>query len=46
MILHLACLCGHLDIVQSLVEKGADINAKNTNAGSTPLYLACSAERF
>jgi hypothetical protein len=37
--LHLASKEGHLEIVQYLIEKGADINAKDCY-GQTALYLA------
>ena len=35
--LHLAASGGHLQVVQMLLERGADINARN-NADETPLY--------
>ena len=38
--LHAACLNGHLPIVQYLIEKGANIEAK-TNDQYTPLHFAC-----
>jgi hypothetical protein len=34
--LHYAALGGHRDIVQSLVQQGADINARDTCFGATP----------
>ena len=37
--LHHACLSGQLDIVEMLVEQGADINAQALNGG-TPLMRA------
>ena len=37
--LHLAALEGHLDVVEFLVRRGADIDAK-ANDLSTPLHLA------
>ena len=37
--LHLAAYFGQKDIVELLIDKGADINTKNNN-GSTPLHLA------
>ena len=37
--LHIACMCGNLEVVQYLLEKGADIESLSSN-GSTPLYLA------
>ena len=36
-----AASCGHLEIVKYLIEKGADINAKNRN-GNTALVEATS----
>src|SRR6266576_963004 len=41
--LHLAALCGHIDIVKGLVNKGADVNVKDKIFDYTPLFLAaCS----
>jgi len=37
--LHQAVFFGHGEIVEYLIARGADVNAKN-DAGSTPLYLA------
>jgi ankyrin repeat protein len=37
--LHLAALMGHVEVVQALIQKGANINAKNKN-DRTPLHLA------
>ncbi len=38
--LHQACKNGKLGVAQILIEKGADINVRESN-GKTPLYLAC-----
>jgi hypothetical protein len=38
--LYLACKCGLLNVVQVLLEKGADIH-KTDNLGLTPLHSAC-----
>ena len=38
-LLHIAISQGQLDAIKLLIEKGADVNAKNKN-GSTPLRLA------
>ena len=37
--LHVAIKEGHYDVVELLIEKGADVNAKNIN-GNTPLHIA------
>ncbi|WCR53196.1 MAG: Actin-binding protein [Wolbachia endosymbiont of Ctenocephalides orientis wCori] len=37
--LHLAALRGHLDVVKSLIEKGADAKAEDKH-GHTPIHLA------
>lgn len=42
--LHVACEAGHKSTVAYLVEKGAPLNAHNSN-GMTPLMTACSAGR-
>ena len=39
-LLHVACQNGHLEIVQYLVQNGAEVNARN-NQKDTPLALAC-----
>ncbi|KIJ05104.1 hypothetical protein PAXINDRAFT_33147, partial [Paxillus involutus ATCC 200175] len=39
--LHLACSKGHLNIVELLVQNGANLNVQD-NYFSTPLHLACS----
>ena len=38
--LHIACFNNHLQIVQLLTEKGANIEA-NDNSQRTPLHIAC-----
>ena len=40
--LHIACQNGHTRIAELLLDRGADINHKNTE-GSTPLNLAIKA---
>ncbi|KAL3839710.1 hypothetical protein ACJIZ3_024301 [Penstemon smallii] len=40
-VLHLACLYGHLDCVQFLLERGANIEAKDEDGG-VPLHDACA----
>lgn len=37
--LHIAALNGHIDVVEFLVAKGADVNAKN-KSNATPLHFA------
>ncbi|WP_179947520.1 ankyrin repeat domain-containing protein, partial [Wolbachia endosymbiont of Cylisticus convexus] len=37
--LHLAARSGYLNVVEKLIEKGANVNAKNSN-GKTPLHYA------
>ena len=38
--LHMACCRGHLDVVQELVARGANVEATD-EFGRTPLHLAC-----
>jgi hypothetical protein len=38
--LHSATRCGHLRIVQILIERGANINIVDNNLGATPFYIA------
>lgn len=38
--IHYACRNGHFEIVQALVEKGADIDAKTRSGQATPLHRA------
>uniref|UniRef100_A0A7S0YHL7 Uncharacterized protein n=1 Tax=Polytomella parva TaxID=51329 RepID=A0A7S0YHL7_9CHLO len=40
--LHLACLYGHNDVVEALIEKGADVNAINAEDGSTTVHDAAA----
>ena len=35
--MHIACKEGHINIIQSLLSRGADMTIKN-NEGKTPLY--------
>ncbi|OWF47023.1 ankyrin repeat, PH and SEC7 domain containing protein secG-like isoform X2 [Mizuhopecten yessoensis] len=42
--LHMAVLCKFLDGVQLLCDRGADVNARNTAAGKSPLYFAANIE--
>lgn len=43
--LHIAAKFGHLKIVRYLIEKSANVNAKNLS-GDTPLHLALNNDRF
>ena len=40
-LLHVACSAGHTDIIQTLVSRGALLDALN-NDSQTPLHLACA----
>ena len=42
--LHHAALSGYEDVVQDLIDKGADVNAQSLHFG-TPLHLACLKSR-
>lgn len=42
--LHVAAFMGHTDIVTSLIQNGADLNAP-TGGGMAPVYLAALANR-
>ncbi|XP_033763768.1 ankyrin-3-like [Pecten maximus] len=42
--LHMAVMCKFLDGIRLLCDRGADVNARNTAAGKSPLYLAASME--
>lgn len=39
--LHIACENGHTEIVQLLLDAGANVNVINKSEGQTPLHLAC-----
>jgi ankyrin repeat protein len=43
--LHDAALGGHREIVELLLDHGADINIKDQESGATPLYYAASMGR-
>ena len=43
--LHIACLWGNLRSVETLVSAGANLNAKNTLRGETPLHMLTSTTR-
>ena len=38
--LMVASSCGHVDIVDALIQTGADVNKQETNWGFTPLFFA------
>ncbi|XP_056913726.1 oxysterol-binding protein-related protein 1-like isoform X2 [Takifugu flavidus] len=42
--LHLACHCGHKDVVEELLKAGAGVNVQD-NVGDTPLHKAARAGR-
>ncbi|VDI03178.1 Hypothetical predicted protein [Mytilus galloprovincialis] len=44
-VLHVACYKGHTDIVKLLLDIGMNVGDKS-NAGTTPLYLACLTGRY
>jgi ankyrin repeat protein len=43
--LHVACQQGHIDVIEFLLENGADVNKQNENR-MTPLHLAIYAKQF
>ena len=43
--LWVACMAGNLSVVDFLLEKGANLNARNAK-GISPLYMACAQERL
>lgn len=45
--LHWAAKNGHPEVAETLIDAGADVNAKTVNAASvTPLHLACTSPAF
>jgi len=42
----LAATAGHTDVVEILLENGADIEAQSERTKDTPLSLACSGGRY
>ena len=40
--LYIAARNGHLDVLQALIEAGADVTARRTTDGFTPLHIAAS----
>ena len=42
----LAATAGHADVVEVLLENGADIEAQSERTKDTPLSLACSGGRY
>lgn len=42
----LAATAGHTDVVEILLEHGADIEAQSERTKDTPLSLACSGGRY
>ncbi|XP_043491144.1 ankyrin repeat domain-containing protein 27-like isoform X1 [Polistes fuscatus] len=45
-VLHVASTVGSLEIIQLLLDAGADVNVKTKLEGHTPLHLACSANKI
>lgn len=43
--LHIAVLWGHIDIARILLQAGADVNAANKIAGSTPLHTVLQSKK-
>ena len=43
--LHDAALGGHREVVQLLLDHGADVNIRDEESGATPLYYAASLGR-
>ena len=42
----LAATAGHVDVVEILLDHGADMEAQSERTKDTPLSLACSGGRF
>ena len=42
----LAATAGHADVVEILLDQGADIEAQSERTKDTPLSLACSGGRY
>ncbi|XP_014616282.1 PREDICTED: ankyrin repeat domain-containing protein 27-like isoform X3 [Polistes canadensis] len=45
-VLHVASTVGSLEIIQLLLDAGADVNVTTKVEGHTPLHLACSANKI
>ncbi|XP_015185613.1 PREDICTED: ankyrin repeat domain-containing protein 27-like isoform X2 [Polistes dominula] len=45
-VLHIASIVGSLEIIQLLLDAGADVNVTTKFEGHTPLHLACSANKI
>ncbi|XP_031557741.1 transient receptor potential cation channel subfamily A member 1-like isoform X2 [Actinia tenebrosa] len=45
-LLHNCALTNSLDVAKKIIELGADVNALNTNLGTTPLHVACAMGGF
>ena len=41
----MACNCGHLELAQLLLDKGADLNVPNAD-GQTPLHMAAYHAKY
>ncbi len=37
---------GHVNVVETLIKHGANIEAKGTSTGATPLYIGNYLEKF